>query len=331
MVEANIAATAGGGMFISSCQPKVLNNTIIGNHAGSQGGGISLGNTSIAIRNCIVWGNTVGASGTASSIELHTASTDPDVIHCDMDAPLSGPGSGASYTGQLIANLSLDPMFSGLPGDYHLQPCSPMVNAGTPDTVGLGLPDLEFYSEQRVFDTVDIGATEYQGPRPVVPVIVPVQLEFCANDPGYVLSFGQTPGGHYKGTGVSGNKFYPIFAGPGQHWIKFGFGDSLSCPPYDSVLFTVNPQPAVTHPAIEVCADAVSLSLSGGTPATGTYSGNFVSGGSFNVQTAGVGTHIIQYTYTDLTTTCSRTINVQVTVHPLPVIVFPDPSSVCQG
>ncbi|MBE0641250.1 MAG: hypothetical protein IH599_04390, partial [Bacteroidales bacterium] len=144
-------------------------------------------------------------------------------------------------------------------------------------------------------------------------------------------SFGQTPGGHYKGTGVSGNTFYPVFAGVGQHWIKFGLGDSLSCPPYDSVLFTVNPQPVVTHSALEVCADAVSLSLSGGTPATGTYSGNFVSGGSFNVQTAGVGTHIIQYTYTDLTTTCSRTINVQVTVHPLPVIVFPDPSSVCQG
>lgn len=48
-----------------------------------------------------------------------------------------------------------------------------------------------------------------------------------------------------------------------------------------------------------VCNTAPAFSLSGGTPAGGTYSGTGVSGGMFDPAVAGVGTHIITYTFTD--------------------------------
>ncbi|MFN7013161.1 MAG: T9SS type A sorting domain-containing protein, partial [Bacteroidia bacterium] len=48
-----------------------------------------------------------------------------------------------------------------------------------------------------------------------------------------------------------------------------------------------------------VCVNASPITLSGGSPAGGTYSGTGVSSGQFNPSVAGVGTHTITYTYTN--------------------------------
>jgi len=72
---------------------------------------------------------------------------------------------------------------------------------------------------------------------------------------------------------------------------------------------TVNPLPSVAFNLTTdtICNNASSLTLSGGTPASGTYSGTGVSGGNFNPSVAGNGTHTITYTYNDGTCANSAT------------------------
>ena len=81
---------------------------------------------------------------------------------------------------------------------------------------------------------------------------------------------------------------------------------------------TVNPLPTVTlAPFTSICSEAAALTLSGGLPAGGTYSGIGVTGGSFNPVTAGLGPHPITYTYTS-TQNCTNTAvqNMQVITQP---------------
>jgi hypothetical protein len=49
----------------------------------------------------------------------------------------------------------------------------------------------------------------------------------------------------------------------------------------------------------DICDNAGALTLTGGTPTGGTYSGTGINSGVFDPSSAGVGTHVITYTYTD--------------------------------
>jgi hypothetical protein len=87
-----------------------------------------------------------------------------------------------------------------------------------------------------------------------------------------------------------------------------------ACSAYDEVIVTHNALPVVTCPGnLTVCVDDPAFALTGATPAMGSYSGDGVSGGMFDPATAGPGSHIITYTYTDdngCTNTCTFTISV---------------------
>jgi hypothetical protein len=68
-----------------------------------------------------------------------------------------------------------------------------------------------------------------------------------------------------------------------------------------SLVVTINSLPVVglTLTTDLLCINAAQVSLSGGSPSGGTFSGAGVSAGNFNPTTAGAGTHVITYTYTD--------------------------------
>jgi hypothetical protein len=71
------------------------------------------------------------------------------------------------------------------------------------------------------------------------------------------------------------------------------------CGNSDTIGVTINPLPNVTLASMNtVCVDDLPFTLSGGSPAGGTYSGTGVSGSSFDPGTAGTGTHSITYTVT---------------------------------
>ena len=71
--------------------------------------------------------------------------------------------------------------------------------------------------------------------------------------------------------------------------------------------FTVNQIPTVNagnYPSLSVTSNPIALS---GTPTGGTFSGTGVSANTFNPAVSGVGTFIINYTYTDPVTSCTNT------------------------
>ena len=76
--------------------------------------------------------------------------------------------------------------------------------------------------------------------------------------------------------------------------------DAYGCTTIDTAIVNVNALPAVN---VSVAKDSVCVNWTAdtltGTPTGGTYSGAGVTGNNFNPATAGIGTHLITYTYTD--------------------------------
>ncbi|MCA6364975.1 MAG: T9SS type A sorting domain-containing protein [Bacteroidetes bacterium] len=92
--------------------------------------------------------------------------------------------------------------------------------------------------------------------------------------------------------------------------------DSLGCSSTDSVLVTINAIPVVTVSLTQdTLCDQDSLFVLLGSPAGGTFGGAFVSGNTFDPVAAGVGSHVVYYTFTDANG-CSATDSATVIVDP---------------
>ncbi len=116
----------------------------------------------------------------------------------------------------------------------------------------------------------------------------------CSNGPLYTLVEGTPAGGTYSGTGVTAGQFDPS---SGTQTIFYNITDAFGCPQSTSGMITVNTAPTVNQqPFNPVCSYASPVTLSGGSPAGGVYSGSGVSGGQFDPS---FGTQTITYTYTD--------------------------------
>ena len=74
---------------------------------------------------------------------------------------------------------------------------------------------------------------------------------------------------------------------------------ATGCSASDAMVLTVNPLPTVTFDPIPTVCRNYQLTLTGGSPVGGVYSGAGVSGGVFNAASTTVGPHTITYTYTD--------------------------------
>ena len=102
-----------------------------------------------------------------------------------------------------------------------------------------------------------------------------------------------------------------------------------------STLLTINSQPATPivniNPVSSMCANSPSIQLVG-TPGGGTFSGAGVSsGGVFSPNTAGVGSHTINYSYTNLAgCTAVATTNIDVLSAPT-LAINPSSQTICAG
>lgn len=77
--------------------------------------------------------------------------------------------------------------------------------------------------------------------------------------------------------------------------------DALGCSNSTTVTVTVNNLPTVTLTTTSpVCLADGASTLTGGSPSGGTYSGTGVSAGMFTPANAGIGTHTINYVFTDV-------------------------------
>lgn len=164
-------ATVGGGLFIRSSAPEIINAAIYKNNAQTAGaiwvessginspgpdivhcnivnntaattGGIHIEtvNTNMSIRNTVIWGNGEDLYG----------STAQSVSFCNIE---DGDFSGQNN------NISVDPGFGApLFGRFHLKHTSPMIDAGDSDI----LYPVDLHNENRLIGSnVDIGIDEF--------------------------------------------------------------------------------------------------------------------------------------------------------------------------
>jgi hypothetical protein len=147
----------------------------------------------------------------------------------------------------------------------------------------------------------------------------------CDNAGAVVLSGESPAGGSFSGTGVTAGSFDPS---AGTQTITYSYTDANGCTNTASQTLTVNAAPVVTFTApAAVCEDAAAVTLSGESPAGGTFSGTGVTGNSFDPS---VGTQSVTYTYTD-GNNCSNTATATLTVNTLPTVTFTAPAAVCDN
>jgi hypothetical protein len=132
------------------------------------------------------------------------------------------------------------------------------------------------------------------------------------------------------GSGGGGGMYYsPSFTNITDLGLNSAAGQviiTLLCTPPAVAIAAFNPD--------TVCVTDPAITLPIATPANGTYSGNGVSGGTFNPATAGTGSHYVTYTFTD-SLTCSNSDSTMIVVEScvgidendnlLGVTVFPNP------
>jgi gliding motility-associated-like protein len=106
---------------------------------------------------------------------------------------------------------------------------------------------------------------------------------------------------------------------------------NLGCSNTESFNLVMNPLPAVTLSNLgDICVNETAFELTGGNPVGGIYSGDFVSGGFFDANAAGVGTHEIFYTFTNALD-CSNTASAFIEVTSDIEVSLSDFSNVCEN
>lgn len=200
-------------------------------------------------------------------------------------------------------------------------------NQFSPTVAGVGTHQVVYtVTSTGCSDTAQIAVTVTANPSPVFPALTAVCVDAS---PISLTGVGATPtGGTFSGTGVTGTNFSPMVAGVGTHTLTYAIS-SGGCSGSATQTITVNALPTVTlNPLSSVCQGANPVTLSGGSPAGGTYSGTGVTGNQFDPVAAGVGTHTITYTYTGANT-CSATATQNITVTALPTVLFGMLSTLC--
>jgi hypothetical protein len=119
----------------------------------------------------------------------------------------------------------------------------------------------------------------------------------CSNSGNLTLSGGSPAGGVYSGTGVVGAVFSPS---AGTQAVTYSYTEN-GCTGTAATTITVNPAPMVSFisPVNVLCPRQAPLTLTGGTPAGGVYSGAGVSDGVMNPAMLELGDYPVNYSYTD--------------------------------
>ena len=238
----------------------------------------------------------------------------------------------ASFTPVCIDALPF-PLTGGSPAGGTYTIASVPVVTFNPATYGAGnYPVTYTYTDPSTTCTASDQKPIVVNPLPVV-TLAPLTA-VCMNKPSYTLTGGLPVGGSYSGPGVSGGSiFNPSVAGPGTHSILYTYTDANLCTNSDTKTITVFPITPVTLPPFNpICINSTPVTLTGGIPTGGIYSGPGISAGIFNPATAGVGTHQILYTFTD-GNACTNSATAPITVNPLPDApgLISGTSTVCQG
>ena len=121
----------------------------------------------------------------------------------------------------------------------------------------------------------------------------------CLQDSPFPLSGGSPSGGIYRGRGITNNTFDPPVAGIGNISVTYVFNNGGCADSAVGNIF-VKPAPSVfIAPIAPLCINSGSITLGSAFPIGGVFSGNGVSGNTFDPALARKGNTTITYTYSD--------------------------------
>ncbi len=192
LFNSNTSYGDGGGCHFTGTSSPLLEmtNCTVVNNSASSGGGIYSRNAQI-YRNNIVWDN-------SSSFDISGSSS---FYYCNISGYSSGALSGTS--GTITGCIDALPLIENLSTfSYDLNVNSPCINTGDPNTVLEGDALLDLNGNDRynsngysgvlgsAFDTIDIGAVEYQDFSPWLPTLT-IDQDVQLNDT-FNLAYGNT-------------------------------------------------------------------------------------------------------------------------------------------
>lgn len=218
---------------------------------------------------------------------------------------LTGSPTGGTFSGIGVVGNTFDPAVAGL-GTFNITYAYTDANSCSASI------------------TQNINVTS--GSSPVLQAVSPL----CINSS--PVSFVYAPiGGTFSGNGVVGNSFDPTVAGVGNHEIIYSVTFTNGCVGYDTITVIVNDLPQIIFSVpTQTCINGLAITLNGGLPLGGNYSGNGVSGNVFSPTAAGTGSQIITYTYTDANN-CTNSDTASIEVYPLPNVTLDTFAIVCNG
>ncbi|MCF8296180.1 MAG: lamin tail domain-containing protein [Saprospiraceae bacterium] len=104
------------------------------------------------------------------------------------------------------------------------------------------------------------------------PTFTGLAAAYCIDAP-YDSLIGTPFGGTFSGLGITGFNFIPSNAGTGTKMITYTYTDANMCTNSTATSTIVNALPTITLASFaDVCVDAASITLTGGSPIGGTYS-----------------------------------------------------------
>ena len=248
---------------------------------------------------------TVTDANGCSAVQAATVNEDAGVavslsvlpMACTSDGllPLLGSPTGGAFNGPGVTGSTFNPAIAG-PGTHTI-------------TYSIG------------GDCNGVSTAQIEVMSPAATNLTIANTSFCSTDASITLNGGTPSGGIYSGTGVNGTTFDPTLAGIGTHTIIYTNGTGTSCETSDTIFVSVIDIPAVSFTpgnTTTLCNTGAAVTLTGGSPAGGTYSGTGVTGGVFNPTVAGIGTHTI--TYTVVSGGCTGTASTTYTVTGEPTV-----------
>lgn len=181
----NEAISYGGGVFLTGANPKLKNTLICNNSAiDYNGDGIAsyfsmpeLTNVTVVnnsdslldngmvfmggapiIKNSILWGD---ANSPDTSLSVVLTDTIPIISYSNIQGMSGGLGNINSLPLFVSPTAGSGSAFDASSANYSILPSSPCVNAGTPDTTGLGLPLVDLGDSTRILNgIIEMGAYE---------------------------------------------------------------------------------------------------------------------------------------------------------------------------
>ncbi len=189
--------------------------------------------------------------------------------------------------------------------------------------------------------TIDYAYTNFNGcmstEQETINVFAPPTLTLdparpdtvCLLDTPIDLDFISPTGGVYSGMGVVGNQFFPNQAGTGTYTLTYTFIDNCEIN-FNFDLSILEPVSAQLNAPNVVCITDIPFNIAKTAP-SGIFSGTGIINtiiGTFDPNTAGVGFHTINHTYTD-DNSCLSIDNLIIEVVDTSQFIFPTLNDIC--